>query len=210
MEGHEGPCSCFADKDGMFKSPLATIMKKTCSCCGRELPLFSFGPAASSPDGYSPTCDECKHLRLSQNHKGGKPKKELSVLEFSPGVCEDKEFKISFKKMETKVCKRCGREMPLESFPTSNRSKDGHMSVCKECNSKARSEGRWGKKTAHVEEVGLWPPDDAHCPHGPQPGKKAPEPSLEQLSNYPDAMLVAVLRERGWEVTCKRTIVEEL
>lgn len=107
--------------------------------------------------------------------------------------------------METKVCKRCGREFPLESFPTSKKAKDGHLSVCKECNSKARSEARPGKRTVHIEEVANWP---AHVPN--TPGKKAPEPSPEQLVDYPDAMLVAVLRERGWEVTCKRTVVEEL
>lgn len=109
--------------------------------------------------------------------------------------------KIIFKKMETKVCKRCGREFPLESFPTSKKAKDGHLSVCKECNSKARSDARPRKKTSHVEEVALFPA---------VPGKKSPEPSPERLADYPDAMLVAVLRERGWEVTCKRTIVEEL
>jgi len=110
-------------------------------------------------------------------------------------------IKPIFKTMETKVCKRCGREFPLESFPTSKKAKDGHLSVCKECNSKARSKARTEKRTVHVEEVARYPAT---------PGKKAPEPSLELIADYPDEMLVAVLRDHGWEVSCKRTIVEEL
>lgn len=125
-------------------------------------------------------------------------------------------------KKETKVCTRCGREMPLESFPKSIRSKDGYMSVCKECNSKARSEGRWGKKTVHVEEVTSWPATPA--PEQTQkPGDAIVEKILKQraaeaeeelqqnvLKATPDKTLVEELRSRGWEVTCKRTIVEEL
>ena len=34
---------------------------------------------------------------------------------------------------EKKVCKGCGRELPLSEFGKHDRSKDGHMSVCKEC-----------------------------------------------------------------------------
>lgn len=37
--------------------------------------------------------------------------------------------------METKVCKCCGKELPIEHFV---RNAFGHTSVCKECNSKNR------------------------------------------------------------------------
>lgn len=150
------------------------------------------------------------------------------AAEFYPSQVKDLSFPESmivehkFKKMETKVCTRCGREMPLESFPKSIRSKDGYMSVCKECNSKARSEGRWGKKTVHVEEVASWPATPA--PEQTQkPGDAIVEKILKQraaeaeeelqqnvLKATPDKTLVEELRSRGWEVTCKRTIVEEL
>jgi len=33
----------------------------------------------------------------------------------------------------TKVCTGCGRELPLWAFNLNNHSKDGHMSICKEC-----------------------------------------------------------------------------
>lgn len=41
--------------------------------------------------------------------------------------------------METKVCKSCGRELPLESF---YRNYFGITSVCKECNKKNRAEAQ--------------------------------------------------------------------
>lgn len=41
--------------------------------------------------------------------------------------------------METKVCKSCGRELPLESF---YRNYFGITSVCKECNRKNRADAQ--------------------------------------------------------------------
>lgn len=35
--------------------------------------------------------------------------------------------------METKICKKCGKELPLEEFSKSNTTKDGHLSTCKKC-----------------------------------------------------------------------------
>lgn len=35
--------------------------------------------------------------------------------------------------METKVCKHCGRELPLSDFYTNNKAKDGLATYCKEC-----------------------------------------------------------------------------
>lgn len=124
---------------------------------------------------------------------------------FAPTSFKESEpIKPIFKTMETKVCKRCGREFPLESFPACKRAKDGHLSVCKECNSKARSEARPGKRTVHVEEVALFPANDEMREDAKEQYRK------DFLNSIPDAMLVAVLRDRGWEVTCKRTVVEEL
>lgn len=35
--------------------------------------------------------------------------------------------------MEQKVCKECGKLLPLDSFRKSNLCKDGYTNVCKEC-----------------------------------------------------------------------------
>ena len=48
-------------------------------------------------------------------------------------------------KMEKKTCTRCGRELPIDEFPANKNAKDGHLSVCKECNFRARSESRKAK-----------------------------------------------------------------
>ena len=107
--------------------------------------------------------------------------------------------------METKVCKRCGREMPLESFPKNNRSKDGHLSVCKDCNFKARSAARPKREKAQESA------EIAQNVTGiVQEEPKIKQVALPILDNVPSQALVDTLRSRGWEVTCKRTIVEEL
>lgn len=35
--------------------------------------------------------------------------------------------------MEMKICKRCGRELPLEAFGNLSRNPDGLHDYCKEC-----------------------------------------------------------------------------
>ena len=34
---------------------------------------------------------------------------------------------------KTKVCKKCGRELPLSEFPKNRHSKDGYLNTCKTC-----------------------------------------------------------------------------
>ena len=46
--------------------------------------------------------------------------------------------------METKVCKKCGRELPIENFYTNKSLKGGHDNTCKECKSNYSKE--WAKK----------------------------------------------------------------
>ncbi len=171
---------------GYHSKGLLMSMTKKCAKCGRELSVFAFGSRKGTKDGLSFICEKCMHDVHSASHKGGKPKKESNVSD------------LTVKEMETKTCTRCGREFPLESFPTSKKAKDGHISVCKECNSKARSEARPKKKTVHVEGVALFPASTDPAAH----------PDI--MGAIADKALVEELRKRGWEVTCKRIITEEL
>lgn len=41
--------------------------------------------------------------------------------------------------METRICKRCGKELPLSEFGSNLHSRDGISKICKDCNSKAHS-----------------------------------------------------------------------
>lgn len=44
--------------------------------------------------------------------------------------------------MQTKVCYKCKRELSIELFGNSTKSKDGHSGICKECKSKQDKEYR--------------------------------------------------------------------
>ena len=39
----------------------------------------------------------------------------------------------------TKVCKSCGKEMPIDVFPKNKNSHDGHSNLCRECLSASKS-----------------------------------------------------------------------
>ena len=45
--------------------------------------------------------------------------------------------------METRVCKTCGRGLPIENF---SKNAYGYIGICKECNSKHRSEAAVNRK----------------------------------------------------------------
>jgi hypothetical protein len=35
--------------------------------------------------------------------------------------------------METKICKKCGKELPIDEFAKAKQQKDGHLATCKKC-----------------------------------------------------------------------------
>ena len=49
--------------------------------------------------------------------------------------------------METKICRKCGSELPLSEFYKAKGNKDGHKNICKECFKQQITE--WN--TAHPE-----------------------------------------------------------
>jgi hypothetical protein len=42
--------------------------------------------------------------------------------------------------IKTKVCRKCGQELPITEFSVKTTAKDGLQSYCKKCNSKTSSE----------------------------------------------------------------------
>jgi hypothetical protein len=46
--------------------------------------------------------------------------------------------------METKICKKCGRELPLASFAKHHISKDGLMAYCNSCREESRKQSPLG------------------------------------------------------------------
>lgn len=87
-----------------------------------------------------------------------------------------------------KKCVKCGRELPLDTFAPHNRAKDGHKSVCPDCEKAAKA---------------------TRMPRPPKTGNGAPVKD-SPLAGVSDKALVKELRDRGWEVSCKRTIIQEL
>lgn len=54
--------------------------------------------------------------------------------------------------METKVCKKCGRELSVEEFYKTPNYKDGLDIVCKECRRAGMKEYREAKKSEAVRK----------------------------------------------------------
>ena len=53
--------------------------------------------------------------------------------------------------METKICKKCGRELPLENFSKNAKMKDGLQNHCRACASEY-SRQMWQRKKAQKKE----------------------------------------------------------
>lgn len=53
--------------------------------------------------------------------------------------------------METKICKKCGRELPLENFSKNAKMKDGLQNHCRACASEY-SRNIWKRKKAQKKE----------------------------------------------------------
>lgn len=55
--------------------------------------------------------------------------------------------------METKVCKKCGRELPISDFYANNRAKDGLGTYCKECSNSISVEYARKRRARKKEEA---------------------------------------------------------
>ena len=91
--------------------------------------------------------------------------------------------------IKTKVCKDCGRELPISEFQRQAKSRDGYMHICKDCKKKRVIVGVTREENAHLEKL---------FPKGID--------VTSELHIYTDEELVQELRTRGWEVVCTKTI----
>jgi ribosomal protein L40E len=88
----------------------------------------------------------------------------------------------------TKVCKSCGRELPLDAFGGHAKTWDKKATVCLEC---MRENLR--KYVSKPKKM------------------QAPEPErIVEREVMTDEQMVAALRANGWEVTCRKTVYLEL
>ena len=106
---------------------------------------------------------------------------------------ETKEIEMEEKR--TKVCKVCGKELPIEMFRKNIKSKDGYTDTCIDCiNVKIRA---GFNKKKDVQEK----------PKSEEPIKLEDSIKIvDAIKNIPDQALVNELRQRGYDVTCTKTI----
>lgn len=53
---------------------------------------------------------------------------------------------------ETKICKKCGRELPVDAFNAHKRTRDGLQPYCKECQAEIVKAGRARRKAQAAED----------------------------------------------------------
>ena len=139
-------------------------------------------------------CVECARYRLKPNQENICDKTGKVVPFLAQKECfELKE--IEMKEKRTKVCKVCGKELPIEMFRKNNKSKDGYTDTCFDCiNVKIRA-GFNKKKDAQKK------------PKSEEPIRLEDTIKMvDAIKNTPDQALVNELRQRGYDVTCTKTI----
>lgn len=170
------------DKEETMNTPLAPqAQTKTCTKCGRELPISEFYARAGAKDGLQTQCKECHNAATQRSIE-----KRKGIV--NTGQTEEP---------TTKLCICCGETKPITEFYKDKKATDGHQSYCKHCLNlktaerarKVRAEKRAMKEAAKTDE---------------QPKKTVVRETLT------DQQMVDLLREHGWTVTCYRTITEEL
>lgn len=139
-------------------------------------------------------CGECARYRLMPNYENICDKTGKVVPFLAQKECfETKDIEMEEKR--TKVCKVCGKELPIEMFRKNNKSKDGYTDTCFDCiNVKIRA-GFNKKKDAQKK------------PKSEEPIKLEDTIKMvDAINSVPDQALVNELRQRGYDVTCTKII----
>lgn len=89
----------------------------------------------------------------------------------------------------TKVCKKCGRELPAEAFNRHAKSRDGLQPYCRECQRETAKAGAAKDGTVSISTK-----------------KDEPVAANPSVTEIPDHDLVQELRRRGYDVKCSKTI----
>lgn len=118
-------------------------MKKCCKC-GRLLDESMFNKNRVSKDGLQSWCKDCK-AEYAISHR---QKKQLNIFDFKsiPVPVNERFF-------ETKVCKKCGQELPISFFWKNAKSKDGLQNWCKNCQTEYEKQRKDFLKEAKNEKT---------------------------------------------------------
>lgn len=139
-------------------------------------------------------CGECARYRRMPNYENICDKTGKVVPFLAQKDCfEIKDIEMEEKR--TKVCKVCGKELPIEMFRKNIKSKDGYTDTCIECINVNIRAGFNKKKDVQVK------------PKSEEPIKLEDTIKMvDPIDNIPDQALVNELRQRGYDVTCTKII----
>lgn len=142
------------------------------------------------------TTDEEYHLLLAQDI--------MKVESNTKKLTQNANQMESNTNIKTKVCKECGRELPIESFQRQVKSSDGYMHICKECKTKRVLAG-FSKKEEPLPAVDT--PISTKFEEINIPTEYVEDFNKQEIiTKISDQELVAELRKRGWTVTCTKVI----
>lgn len=124
-------------------------------------------------------------------------------LTFNPENNEETMSKPLAPQAKTKTCTKCGRELPISEFYAKAGAKDGLQTQCKDCHDAATQRCREQAQRARKALA------EKRAAKAQEPSEK-PAKTVVVRETLTDAQMVSILREHGWEVTCRRVITEEL
>lgn len=102
--------------------------------------------------------------------------------------------------VKTKVCSKCGRELPITEFALNKKSKDGHIGQCKDCVNAYQRERyalKKGKLLMHPK------PTTASC--NPKYTGKTPRELQQELRELKEELIA-----RGFNCEIKLTYLHEI
>ena len=148
-------------------------------------------------------CTKCRQVlplsefEYTRSNKGEKIKRKICKTCYHESMSKKKDITKTNEDMntttqetttvQTKTCRCCGETKPICDFYQDKKASDGLQSYCKKCmNEKSRA--RKHAVRAATKEI----------------------KNVVVRETLTDEQMVQALRAHGWEVTCKRTITEEL
>ena len=98
---------------------------------------------------------------------------------------------------KTKVCKRCGQELPVEYFSKNRAAKDGLQNYCKDCQKAKVRESR-ERNVANLLKMAKGEPGDGTEKDQRSDIWEKKSEARACLDVLPDSELLAELRRRGY------------
>ena len=148
-------------------------------------------------------CGNCQHYTM---HQVNGPwcllkRREVSYLQKAYDECFEEPGAAPKDLGATKVCSKCGRELPIANFGRHSRTKDGYQPCCRECQSKMNTGHRKRKPFEHNE-----------APAKPEEPEAVPE-GMKRCSHCGRILPVTEFRKHkgtkdGLQYACKECQVE--